>query len=71
MPKTTTPTDTWSPAQWNRLIEKSRELFEFVKDYFDGADCGDGGEHGEDMSHGQCWHCTARRLVSEVRGKAR
>lgn len=46
-----------------RLIALAPELLAFVQDYFDVADCGNGGEHEEDMSHGRCWHCTARRLV--------
>lgn len=51
-----------------RLIAAAPELFAFVADYFETADCGDGGEHPEDKSHGQCWHCTAKRLVSKVNG---
>lgn len=57
------------------LIAAAPELFAFVKGYFDDADCGDAGEHDQDkethdMTHGGCWHCTARRLVEVVEGRS-
>lgn len=52
------------------LLAAAPELFAFVKAYANEADCGDGGEHDEDKSHGRCWHCTATRLVNEVEGNA-
>jgi len=57
-----------------RVAAVADELFDFVKTYLDETDCGNaliigrgiGAEHGEEMSHGRCFHCTARRLVTQV-----
>lgn len=49
-----------------RLIAAAPELFDFVAAYVEDADCGDGGQHDEDMSHGRCWHCTASRIIREI-----
>lgn len=46
-----------------KLFKVAPKLLDFVKDYAETADCGDG---GCDRPFGACWHCTAVKLVAEA-----